>query len=77
MVKGLIEIDENTNRVLSVVRAKHGLKDKGKAVEWIVGKFIESQNEPELKPEFVEKMKRIERQKSILVEDFFDRYALN
>jgi len=64
-VNALIQIDENTNRVLNVVKAKYDLKDKGAAVEFIVDRYIEDEDEPELKPEFIEKMRKIEKQKGI------------
>ncbi len=76
MVNALIKIDENTNRVLNIVKARYGLKDKGKAIEIVVSKYIDAENEPELKPEFIEKIKKIEKQKSILVKDFAKRYRL-
>jgi hypothetical protein len=75
MVNALIKIDENTNKVLNVVKAKYSLKDKGEAVEFVVTKYVE-EDEPELKPEFIEKIKEIEKQKSIQVEDFSKRYGL-
>ena len=74
MVQALIEIDENTNRVLNVIKAKYGLKDKSQAVEFIVKEYVELEEEPDLKPEFIEKMKEIEKQKSIRVKDFSARY---
>ena len=77
MVNALIRLDENTNRVLSIVKAKYGFKDKGEAVEFVVEKYIETEEEPELKPEFIEKIREIERQKSIKVENFSKRYGLN
>ena len=76
MVQALVEIDENTNRVLNVVKAKYGFKDKGEAIELVVTKYIDQQNEPELRPEFIAKMKQIEKQKSIPVKDFAGRYGL-
>ena len=36
MVQALIELDKNTNRVLNIVKAKYELKDKGKAIEFLV-----------------------------------------
>jgi len=66
MVQALVTLDEETNKVLNVVKAKNGLKDKAEAIEFIVHKFVELE-EPELKPEFAEKMKRIAKQKSIPV----------
>lgn len=76
MVKALVEINDNVNRVLNVVKAKHGLKDKGEAIEFVVKEYIEYEQEPELRPEFIEKMKLIEKQKSISVKDFSKRYGL-
>lgn len=76
MVQALVELDENTNRVLNVVKAKYGFKDKTKAIQFVVEKYIEEQDEPELKPEFLKKMKQIEMQKSIRVKDFAKKYKL-
>ena len=75
MVKALIEIDENTNRVLNVVKAKYGLQDKAQAIEFVVNKYIEVEDEPELRPEFITKMKEIEKQKTIKVKgDLVEHY---
>ena len=76
MVQALVSIDDNTNRVLNVVKAKYELKDKGKAIEFVVGKFIEIENEPELRPEFIKKINEIKKQKSIRVKNFAKRYGL-
>ncbi|MBS3112646.1 DUF2683 family protein [Candidatus Woesearchaeota archaeon] len=76
MVQALVEINDNTNRVLNVVKAKFGLKDKGKAIEFVVSEFIEFENEPELAPGFIQKIEEIKKQKSIKVTDFAKRYGL-
>ncbi len=76
MVRALVELNENTNRVLNIVKAKYELKDKGAAIEFVVGEYIEVQNEPELRPEFIAKMKKIMKQKSIRVDDLSKRYGL-
>jgi len=77
MVQALVELDENTNRVLNIVKAKYGLKDKGEAIQIVVERYIEEENEPELRPEFIEKIKQIEKQKSVRVKDFAKRYGLS
>ncbi len=76
MVQALVEIDENTNRVLNIVKAKYNLKDKGEAIKLVVSEFIEYEREPELRPEFIERIKQAEKQKSIRVDDFAKRYGL-
>ncbi|HLC46711.1 MAG TPA: DUF2683 family protein [Candidatus Nanoarchaeia archaeon] len=75
MVQALVQLDDETNKVLNVVKAKNGLKDKAEAIEFVVHKYVESE-EPELKPEFIAKMRRIEKQPSIRVKDFAKRYGL-
>jgi len=70
MVQALVEINDNTNRVLNVVKAKYALKDKGEAIEFLVGEYIDFKEEPELRPEFIQK------QKGIRVKDFAKRYGL-
>jgi len=76
MVQALVTLDENTNRVLNIVKARFALHDKGEAIHFVVEKYIERELDPELHPEFIEKMKRIEKQKSIRVKDFAKRYGL-
>jgi len=76
MVQALVELDENVNKVLNVVKAKHGLKDKGEAISFIVSEYVEMENEPELKPEFIKKMAEISKQKMIEVKDFAARYGI-
>ena len=77
MTQALIKLNENINRVLNIVKAKYDLKDKSETIEFIVKKYIEYENEPELKPEFIEKMKKIKKEKSIRVDDFAKRYRLD
>mgnify|MGYP001560670523 CR=1 FL=1 len=77
MVQALVNLDENTNRVLNIVKAKYDLKDKGEAIKLVIKEYIEFENEPELKPEFIAKIRKIEKQKSIRVDDFAKRYGLS
>ena len=74
MVQALIDINENSNRVLNVVKAKYNLKDKGEAVEWIISEYISS--EPELKPEFVKKINQMKKEKNVKVSNFSKQYGL-
>ena len=76
MVQALVELDSNTNRVLNIVKAKFGLKDKGEAIKFVVTEYIDYENEPELRPEFIEKMEKIQKQKTIRVDNFAERYGL-
>lgn len=76
MVQALIELTNNTNRVLNIIKAKFGFKDKAEAIEYIVSEYIEFENEPELRDDFLKKFEEIKKQKSIRVTDFGKRYGL-
>ncbi len=77
MTQALIKLNENINRVLNIIKAKYDLKDKSETIEFIVKKYIEYENEPELRPEFIEKINKIKKEKSIRVDDFVKRYGLD
>ncbi len=77
MTQALIKLNQNINRVLNIVKAKYDLKDKSETIEFIIKKYIEYENEPELKPEFIEKINKIKKEKSIRVDDFAKRYSLD
>ncbi len=76
MVKAMIEIDKRTNQVLNIVKAQYGLKDKSEAIEKVVHIFEEEVMEPELRPEYIDKIKKISKEKSIKVDSFSKRYGL-
>ena len=76
MVQALIQIDDNTNRVLNVVKAKYDLNDKGEAIQLVVSKYIEAEDEPELRPEFIEKMKKIQKEPTVEIKDFKKHFGL-
>lgn len=65
MVQSIIDIDEKNDRILNIVKAKFGLKNKSQAVALIVKIYEESFLEPELKPEYLEKLKKIREEKGI------------
>ncbi|MBT4824403.1 DUF2683 family protein [Candidatus Woesearchaeota archaeon] len=61
MVQAMIQISKNTNQILNIVKAKFNLKDKSQAIEKVVLDYGEEILEPELKPEFIQKIQDIEK----------------
>ncbi len=61
MPKAVIELSERATRVVNVVKAKEGLKNKSQAIERIVAEFEEIILDPNLRPEFVEDVQRIRK----------------
>ncbi|PIN79316.1 antitoxin [Candidatus Woesearchaeota archaeon CG_4_10_14_0_2_um_filter_33_10] len=62
MVQAIVSLGEYEDRVLTIVKGKFGLKNKSEAVNLIINKFEEELLEPELRPEFIQKIKRIEKE---------------
>jgi hypothetical protein len=61
MVQAVINIKERANRVLNIVKAKYGFKDKSQAIEHVIEQYESAFLEPELRPEYVEKIQNIEK----------------
>ena len=51
--------------MLNIVKARYDLKDKSQAIEKLALESSENILEPELRPEYIEKLKRIEKEKGI------------
>ena len=62
MVQSIIDLGDKEDRILNIVKAQHGLKNKSQAVALITKVYADSFLEPELRPEYVEKLKRIEKE---------------
>ena len=64
VVQALVNISDHTNWILNIVKAKHRLKDKSQAIDFAMEEYEEKILEPEFKPEFVRKIKKILKGKS-------------
>lgn len=62
MIKALINLSENANRVLNIVKARNNLKDKSQAMELVINHYIDCRDESELKKEYLEKLEKIEKE---------------
>jgi len=63
MVHAMIKISESANQILNIVKAKFNLRDKSEAIEKVVIEYGKDLLEPGLRPEFIEKIKSIEKKK--------------
>jgi hypothetical protein len=76
MVKAMISLTEYENRVLNVVKAKFGFKNKSEAIRLIIQAYESEFLEPELRPEFIEKMGKREKEPVVKVKDFKKHFGL-
>ncbi len=62
MVQAMVNLGEHEDRVLNIVKGKFGFRNKSEAIAFVIDKFEEEHLEPELRPEYVKKLKKIEKE---------------
>lgn len=61
MVQAIVNIGAQEDAVLTIVKGKFGFKNKSDAVNFVIKRFEEELLEPELRPEYVAKIRKIEK----------------
>ena len=75
MVKSLIDLTERESRIINIVKAKYGLKDKNQALSVILKRYEECELEPQLRPEFVDEIEKTRKKgKFVKVKDFAEEF---
>lgn len=59
----MIEIPEEANQILNIIKARYNLKTKSEAIAKVVIECGRNILEPELRPEYLEKLDRIRKGK--------------
>ena len=65
MVQAIINIDKHANRILNIVKAKFDLRDKSEAINLMAEQYEKEVLEPELRPEYKEKLAKIVKGKHL------------
>jgi len=79
MVKAIVEIDKEANKILNHLKVEYNLKTKSEAINFMaqqLKQFIRT--EPEVRPEYWKKLMKIHKGKHTMIgsiEDFKKRYG--
>jgi hypothetical protein len=77
MVKSVINLTERESRIINIVKAKYGLKDKSQALSVILNRFEETDLEPQLRPEFIREIEETRKKgKFVEVKDFPKEFGI-
>jgi hypothetical protein len=79
MVKAIVEIDEEANRVINVIKAQFALKDKSQAINEMAKQYKTLVLESEIRPEYLKKLDKIHKESIIRIgnaADFKRKYGL-
>ena len=75
LVKSIIDLNERESRIVNVVKAKYGLKDKSQALSLILKRYEECELEPQLRPEFIEEIQQAQKHgKFVKVKNFAEEF---
>ena len=75
MVKNIINLTERESRVINIVKAKYGLKDKSQALSIILKRYEECELEPQLRPEFIKEIEETRKHdKFVKVKDLAEEF---
>ena len=70
MVQAIVNLTEHENRIINIIKGKYGFRNKSEAIEFIINEYEKDFLEPELRPEYVEKIRKIEKGKMTKIKDF-------
>ena len=62
MVQAMIDIPEEANQVLNIVKARYNLKTKSEAISKIVLECGAGLLEPQIRPEYILRLEKIEKE---------------
>ena len=67
MVQALVNISKHTNQILNIIKAKYDLNNKSEAIDLMAERYEEDIMAPELRPDYIKKLKKIEKEEPIRV----------
>lgn len=79
MVKAIVEIDEEANEVINVLKAQYGLRDKSQAINEMAKQYKVLILESKIRPAYLRKLEKVQREPIIRIGDsteFAKRYGL-
>lgn len=77
MVQAVVNLNEHENRVINIIKGKYGLRNKSEAIEFMINEYEKYHLEPELKPEYIEKMKKRQKEGTVKVKDSRKHFGLS
>jgi hypothetical protein len=69
MPTAIVKLSEEANHIINIIKAKYALKDKSEAINQLAIEYEQELLEPELRPEYIKKIAKIEKEKSIPIKN--------
>ena len=72
----MIDITKEANQILNIIKARFNLKTKSEAINKLALSYGEEFLEPQLRPEFIAKMKKRQKEPAIDIDDWDIHFGL-
>lgn len=70
MTSAIVNLTEDNNLALNILKAKFGLRNKSDALNRVVAEYSKMTLEPSLRPEYIRKIRRLMKEKPIRYSSF-------
>lgn len=74
MPTAIVKLNDEANQVINIVKAKYGLQDKSQAINKMAEEYEKEVLEPELRPEYIESLKKFKKEKAVKIKDIDDYF---
>ena len=64
MTSAVVNLTEQNDRFINIVKAHRGLKNKSDAINFVVQEYSKEASEPQVRPEYIRKLKKIMKGKT-------------
>ncbi|MFH1306494.1 MAG: antitoxin [Candidatus Micrarchaeota archaeon] len=75
MTGAVVDLSEYNNKIVNMIKAGYDLKNKSDAINLIVESYGKEVLEPQIKPGYMNKLKRIQRQKGKVYKDVDEMFG--
>jgi hypothetical protein len=62
MVKAIVDIDDEANKVINILKAQYGLRDKSQAINKLAKEYREIVLESEFRPEYIRRLLEVQKE---------------
>ena len=77
MPQMIVNFTDYENAIVNIVKGKYNLKNKNDAIKHIIQEYEIEFLEPELRPEFVKRMKKIQKEKPVEIDNPWQYFGVN
>ena len=61
MAQTIVRLDDHEDQIVTIIKGKYGLNNKSDAIRFVIDQFEKELLEPELRPEYMKKLQKIEK----------------